>query len=125
MHLFSELTSDCHSVKVITPQFGQYAAEEAALTGALRHSHSRLVESAEEVAFYGGEETEKFLIERDYFGLVKHVNRVLRMRLLHGIAEEGIVKWLWGAAGLVICSIPVFVKIPGVKELDLGGRTEG
>lgn len=47
------------------------------------------------------------------------------MRLLHGIAEEGIVKWLWGAAGLVICSIPVFVKIPGVKELDLGGRTEG
>ncbi|KAF8321758.1 adrenoleukodystrophy protein [Clavulina sp. PMI_390] len=112
-------------LKLLTPPFGEYAAQEAALQGALRHSHSRLVEASEEVAFYGGEEAEKLLIERDYFGLIKHMNRTLRMRLLHGIAEEGIIKWLWGAAGLVVCSVPVFFKIPGAKELDLGGRTEG
>lgn len=76
----------------MTPPFGKYTAEEAALSGALRHSHSRLSEFSEEVAFFGGEETEKMLIERDYFGLVKHVNRVLRIRVWHGIAEEGIIK---------------------------------
>ena len=79
-------------VRALTPPFGAYTATEAALSGSLRHSHSRLVEAAEEVAFYGGEETEKYLIERDYFALVKHINRVLRMRVWHGIVEEGIIK---------------------------------
>ncbi|KAG9031529.1 hypothetical protein FRB95_002664 [Tulasnella sp. JGI-2019a] len=112
-------------LRACTPRFGDYAATEAALSGELRHSHSRLVESAEEVAFYGGEETEKYLIERDYFGLVKHINRVLRMRLWHGIVEEGIIKWLWGALGLCICAIPVFFKVPGIVANDMGSRTEG
>lgn len=26
---------------------------------------------------------------------------------------------------LILCGIPVFVKFPGAKALDLGGRTEG
>ncbi|KAG8904525.1 hypothetical protein FRB99_001608 [Tulasnella sp. 403] len=111
-------------LRALTPPFGNYAAQEAALSGALRHSHSRLVESAEEVAFYSGEEVEKYIIERDYFALVKHINRVLRMRVWHGIVEEGIIKWLWGSLGLCICAIPVFFKIPGVTANDLGGRTE-
>lgn len=105
------------SVRAITPSFGAHAAEEAALSGALRHSHSRLMESGEEVAFFFGEETERMLIERDYFGLIKHVNRVLRIRLWHGVVEEGIIKyvvsfwayrrtphharrWLWGSFGV-------------------------
>ncbi|KIJ45698.1 hypothetical protein M422DRAFT_251006, partial [Sphaerobolus stellatus SS14] len=112
-------------LRTITPPFGAYAAEEAALSGALRHSHSRLMESAEEVAFFSGEETERMLIERDYFGLIKHINRTLRIRLWHGVAEEGIIKWLWGSFGLCICAIPVFFPIPGVTRTDLGGRTEG
>jgi hypothetical protein len=47
----------------------------------LRFTHSRLLESAEEVALYHGEEFEKNVIERGYFALVKHVNRVLRIRV--------------------------------------------
>jgi len=26
---------------------------------------------------------------------------------------------------LVLCAIPVFIKLPGAATLDLGGRTEG
>jgi ATP-binding cassette subfamily D (ALD) long-chain fatty acid import protein len=44
------------------------------------------------------------------------------------MAEEGIIKWLWGALGLGICAIPVF----GGEVLGLAGgagtlgtRTEG
>lgn len=87
-------------MRTLTPPFGKYAAEEAALTGEIRHAHSRLVEANEEVAFYNGEVVEKFLLERNYFGLVKHINRVLRIRLWHGIVEEGIIKWLWGSFGV-------------------------
>lgn len=76
-------------VKAITPPFGAYAAHEATLEGELRFTHSRLLENAEEVALYHGEEFEKNVIERGYFALVKHANRVLRIRVWHGMAEEG------------------------------------
>ncbi|KAI0757314.1 ABC transporter transmembrane region 2-domain-containing protein [Daedaleopsis nitida] len=112
-------------LRTLTPPFGQYTALSAQLSGNLRHTHSRLAEFAEEIAFFGGEETEKMLVEREYAGLVKHENRVLRRRWWHGCVEEGIVKWLWGSFGLCICAIPVFFKLPGIAALDMGGRTEG
>ncbi|EMD41549.1 hypothetical protein CERSUDRAFT_110101 [Gelatoporia subvermispora B] len=112
-------------LRALTPPFGTYAAMSAQLSGNLRHSHSRLAEFSEEVAFFGGEETEKMLVEREYAGLIKHENRVLRHRWWHACVEEGIIKWLWGAYGLCICAIPVFFRIPGVENFDLGSRTQG
>ncbi|ETW87611.1 ABC transporter [Heterobasidion irregulare TC 32-1] len=109
----------------MTPPFGAYTALSAQLSGSLRHTHSRIAEFAEEIAFFGGEEAEKMLVDREYAGLVMHENRVLQGRWWHGCVEEGIVKWLWGSFGLVICAIPVFFKIPGVHAVDLGSRTEG
>lgn len=98
----------------------------ATLEGELRFTHSRLLESAEEVALCHGEEFEKNVIERGYFALVKHINRVLRIRVWHGMAEEGIIKWLWGALGLGICAIPVFgAETLGMAKGTLGTRTEG
>ncbi|KAI9068030.1 adrenoleukodystrophy protein [Trametes sanguinea] len=112
-------------LRALTPAFGQYTALSAQLAGNLRHTHSRLAEFSEEVAFMGGEETEKMLVEREYAGVVKHETRVLRKHWWHSCVEEGIVKWLWGSFGLCICAIPVFFKLPGVAALDMGGRTEG
>ena len=98
------LTRPCASltcaVRALTPPFGQYTALSAQLSGNLRHTHSRLAEFAEEIAFFGGEGAEKMLVEREYAGLVKHENRVLRRRWWHGCVEEGIVKWLWGSFGV-------------------------
>lgn len=88
----TDLCTHSYTVRAITPSFGTYTAENAALSGALRHSHSRLSEFSEEITFLGGEKVEKLLLERDYFGLVMHMNRVLKIRLWHGIAEEGIIK---------------------------------
>ena len=89
--------------------------------GSFRHTHSRLNEFSEEIAFLGGEETEKLLLEREYGVVMKHENRVLRARWWHGCLEEvsesltnseldltegqGIVKWLWGSFGVGICAL--------------------
>ncbi|KAL0581115.1 ATP-binding cassette long-chain fatty acid transporter pxa2 [Marasmius crinis-equi] len=105
----------------VTPPFGAYTALSAQLAGQLRHAHSRLAEFAEEVGFLRGENMEKLLLQRDYATVILHERKVLRRRWWFGCAEEGIVKWLWGSFGLVLCAIPVFFKIPGAENLDLGG----
>ncbi|KAJ6604217.1 adrenoleukodystrophy protein [Mycena vulgaris] len=112
-------------LRYMTPPFGMYTSISAQLSGSLRHSHARLVEFAEEVAFMRGEETEKMLLERDYASVMKHENRVLNRRWWFGCIEEAVIKWLWGSFGLVLCAIPVFFKLPGISSVDLGGRTEG
>jgi len=84
----------------MTPPFGMYTALSAQLAGSLRHTHARLAEFSEEVAFMGGEETEKMLIEREYAGVVKHENKVLSRRWWFGCVEEGVIKWLWGSYGV-------------------------
>ncbi|KAN0100868.1 ABC transporter transmembrane region 2 domain containing protein [Tylopilus felleus] len=112
-------------LRAVTPSFGTYTAQSAALAGSLRHAHSRLAEFSEEVAFFGGEEAEKEIIEKEYMTLVRHEEKVMARRWWHGCAEEGIVKWLWGSFGLVVCAIPVFFKLPGLSNNDLGSRTEG
>lgn len=111
-------------LRAATPPFGSYAATAQKLEGEFRWAHSRLIENNEEVALYHGQQSEKNAIERAYFSLIKHINRISKIRIGHGMVEEGIIKWLWGSLGLVICSIPVFVKLPGMGGGDMGSRTE-
>jgi ATP-binding cassette subfamily D (ALD) long-chain fatty acid import protein len=111
-------------MRVLTPPFGKYVADEARLEGEYRFSHSRLIDNSEEIALYSGHESEKTTLDKGYFTLIKHVNYILRRRLYHGMMEDFVIKYFWGALGLVLCSVPVFLKIPGVAAATLGDRTE-
>lgn len=97
------------TVRAVTPSFGTYTAQSAALAGSLRHTHSRLAEFAEEVAFFGGEAAEKEIIEKEYMTLVRHEEKVMARRWWYNCAEEGIVKWLWGSFGVsdTLSSVPL------------------
>ncbi|EME49183.1 hypothetical protein DOTSEDRAFT_68051 [Dothistroma septosporum NZE10] len=113
-------------MRALTPPFGKYVAEEARLEGEFRAQHSRLIDYSEEVALYDGHDAEKDTVDKGYFTLIKHVNRILRRRLYHGIMEEFVVKYFWGALGLLLCSVPVFFKLPGALpgSTSTGDRTE-
>ncbi|KAL8713098.1 MAG: hypothetical protein Q9225_006827 [Loekoesia sp. 1 TL-2023] len=111
-------------MRALTPPFGKYVAEEARLEGEFRFQHSRLIENSEEIALYHGHETEKDTLDKGYFTLIKHVNRILRRRLYHGVMEDFVIKYFWGALGLMLCSVPVFFKIPGQMLRGMGDRTE-
>lgn len=113
-------------MRALTPPFGKYVAEEARLEGDFRFQHSRLIDYAEEVALFSGHESEKISVDKSYFTLIKHVNYILRKRLYHGMMEDFVLKYFWGALGLGLCSIPVFFGVAGKggKEASLGDRTE-
>lgn len=122
MSLLVQLSANV--MRALTPPFGKYVADEARLEGEFRFSHSRLIDYSEEVALYHGHEAEKDTLDKGYFTLIKHVNRVLRRRFYHGFMEDFVIKYFWGALGLLLCSVPVFFEISGVKANSMGDRTE-
>ncbi|KAK5112021.1 hypothetical protein LTR62_004555 [Meristemomyces frigidus] len=109
-------------MRALTPPFGKYVADEARLEGEFRFQHSRLIDYSEEIALYAGHEAEKDTLDKGYFTLIKHVNRILRRRFYHGIMEDFVIKYFWGALGLMLCSVPVFLKVPSVGEAAYGGK---
>ena len=108
-------------MRALTPPFGKYVADEARLEGEFRFQHTRLIDYSEEIALYGGHEAEKDGLDKGYFTLIKHVNRILRRRFYHGFMEDFVIKYFWGALGLILCSVPVFFKVPGQDALKLAG----
>ncbi|KAK3293229.1 ABC transporter transmembrane region 2-domain-containing protein [Chaetomium fimeti] len=111
-------------MRALTPPFGKYVADEARLEGEFRFQHSRLIDHSEEVALYAGHAAEKDTLDKGYFTLIKHINYLLRRRFYHGFMEDYVVKYIWGALGLILCGFPVFVKLPGQVVSNMGDRTE-
>ncbi|KAH6847877.1 ABC transporter transmembrane region 2-domain-containing protein [Chaetomium sp. MPI-CAGE-AT-0009] len=111
-------------MRALTPPFGKYVADEARLEGEFRFQHSRLIDHSEEVALYAGHAAEKDTLDKGYFTLIKHINYLLRKRFYHGFMEDYVVKYIWGALGLILCGLPVFVKLPGQVVSNMGDRTE-
>ncbi|KAJ4298043.1 ATP-binding cassette long-chain fatty acid transporter pxa2 [Kalmusia sp. IMI 367209] len=122
MSLLVQLSANV--MRALTPPFGKYVADEARLEGEFRFQHSRLIDYSEEVALYHGHEAEKDTLDKGYFTLIKHVNRILRRRFYHGVMEDFVIKYFWGALGLLLCSVPVFFKVPGAGSGSMGDRTE-
>ncbi|KAK5632437.1 hypothetical protein RRF57_008151 [Xylaria bambusicola] len=124
MSLLVQLSANV--MRALTPPFGKYVADEARLEGEFRFQHSRLIDHSEEVALYHGHEVEKDTLDKGYFTLIKHVNYILRRRFYHGIMEDFVIKYFWGALGLLLCSVPVFFKLPGQlgDTISMGDRTE-
>ncbi|KAH7272217.1 ATP-binding cassette long-chain fatty acid transporter pxa2 [Fusarium solani] len=122
MSLLVQLSANV--MRALTPPFGKYVADEARLEGEFRFQHSRLIDYSEEIALYGGHSVEKDTLDKGYFTLIKHVNYILRRRFYHGFMEDFVIKYFWGALGLLLCSVPVFIKMPGHIAMNMGDRTE-
>jgi len=98
------------------------------LKGDYRFTHSRVITNAEEIAFYGGGETEKTIATERYFNLAKHTNklnfflcsflghrlnswticRIFRVRIWFNMFEDMLIKYAWSTIGLLAQAFPVF-----------------
>lgn len=63
------------------------------------------------------------VLGRLYSDLMRHVNKVYRLRIAYNMFEDMIIKYAWSAAGLLIASLPVF--FPAIAGVSIGdGETE-
>ncbi|KAK4935616.1 ATP-binding cassette long-chain fatty acid transporter pxa2 [Elasticomyces elasticus] len=123
--LYSNLAKPVLDMFIYNYSLSKYVAEEARLEGEFRFQHTRLIDYSEEIALYGCHEAEKDSLDKGYFTLIKHVNRILRRRFYHGFMEDFVIKYFWSALGLMLCSVPAFFKVPGREVLGkVGDRTE-
>ena len=97
-------------LRFFSPPFAKLASEKANLEGQLRSSHSKIVNNSEEIALLRGHSRELDYIDYCYYQLERFLKMEYWKRAVHEIAQTFIVKYMWGAAGLVLCSAPIFIS---------------
>lgn len=117
----------------LAPPFGSLKAVEVRKEGDFRGLHARLIENAEEVAFYGGAGMEKVFLNKEFQSLKRWQESIFTLKIRYNILEDFVLKYSWSAYGYLLTSLPVFFPawggLGGVLELadptDTTGRERG
>uniref|UniRef100_A0A8H7XQK2 ABC transporter domain-containing protein n=1 Tax=Psilocybe cubensis TaxID=181762 RepID=A0A8H7XQK2_PSICU len=105
--LFLNYYTTVSILRFVTPSFGALAATEARLEGEYRMGVGRVGREAEEVAFYDGGKREKEIVLGVYAKLIRHVNKVYKIRIAYEWTEDYVIKYLWSAAGYALIAVPI------------------
>jgi ATP-binding cassette subfamily D (ALD) long-chain fatty acid import protein len=113
----------------LSPPFGKLKAVEGRREGDLRTLHSRLIANAEEIAFYGGADMEKVLLDKSFKELRSWMEGIYRLKIRYNMLEDFVIKYSWSAFGYLITSLPVFLPLWGGSggsiELRDSGERQG
>eukprot|EP01062_Namystynia_karyoxenos_P012448 TRINITY_DN14477_c0_g1_i1.p1 TRINITY_DN14477_c0_g1~~TRINITY_DN14477_c0_g1_i1.p1 ORF type:complete len:732 (+),score=231.18 TRINITY_DN14477_c0_g1_i1:102-2198(+) len=116
--LTTVLTS--RALQAVRPPFGRLTAAQSEAEGAWRAQHAKLIENAEEIAFYRGADVERRLLEGSYKSLLSKTWELLRTALPYQFAEGYFTKYIWGIVGMAVCGAPIFLG----DNLGAGAATE-
>lgn len=103
-------------LKLIQPNFTRLTMVSSSLESWFRSLHSNLHSSNEEIALLRGQKRELANVDYSFYRLVLFLNREIKARAIYDIATAFVIKYTWGAAGLVLCSIPIFFKDPPSED---------
>ncbi|KAJ3224334.1 ATP-binding cassette sub- D member 3 [Clydaea vesicula] len=95
------------ALRVISPPFGKFTANEQKLEGEFRYTHSRIITHAEEIAFYQGNKREKEVANKSFDKIYRHVQQVYRVHFMNGIFDSVLVKYLATMTAYYLLARPV------------------
>jgi len=55
----------------------------------------------------------------------RHIKKIQLVKIWHTMVEDFIIKYYWGAAGMMITALPIFFGGKKMANMSAGGRTEG
>ncbi|XP_050302373.1 ATP-binding cassette sub-family D member [Anthonomus grandis grandis] len=96
-------------LRLVSPRFGHLVALEAEKKGYLRHVHGRIVQNAEEIAFYNGHKVEQSHLRSAYRILTQHLEHMFAVKLWFVMLEQFLMKYVWSGTGMIVVSLPVFL----------------
>lgn len=105
-------------LKMIQPNFTKLTMKRSSLESWFRSLHSNLHINSEEIALLRGQTTELANLDYSFYQLVLFLNREIKARAVYDLATSFVIKYTWGAAGLALCSIPIFFKNKNANNVD-------
>ncbi len=72
-------------------RYGALVKQQSKLEGAFRTAHQRLIQNSEEIAFYGGAERERRLINESLSNILRHAAVTRRVRFFVNLFDEFLV----------------------------------
>lgn len=96
-------------LKTVSPPLGKMLSEEKIREGNFSHSHNRLISHAEEVAFLGGGDTEKILMNKQFDHIVNHKRKMLLAEFQQGITVQWFAKYCASCIGYPVLALPFLI----------------
>lgn len=104
-------------LKILSPNFTKISVQRSNLEGIFRSLHSRVFNFNEQISILRGEKRELDILDKSYYELESFTNYEIRARAIYDVAINFIVKYTWGACGLILCSTPIFLnKFNGIMN---------
>lgn len=97
-------------LKLIQPNFTRMQMKKTRLEGIFRSLHSKIHSNNEEIALLKGQKAELWNLDYAYYQLYAFLSHEISSRGIYDFATTFIIKYTWGAAGLLLCSIPIFLQ---------------
>ena len=93
-------------IKSLSPPFSEYIARTQKLEGDFRRAHSRLITHAEEVAFLGGAETERSLLDGRLRGVTSWSRFYFYLQFKQGVVDQYFIKYFASMIGWPVLAFP-------------------
>ncbi|GAV47557.1 hypothetical protein ZYGR_0H04030 [Zygosaccharomyces rouxii] len=97
-------------LRAVQPNFTKLIMKRSTMESWFRSLHSNVHAHNEEIAIMRGQSNELTTLDYSFYELVLFMNREIKKRFAYDFASSFIIKYSWGAAGLVLCSIPIFFR---------------
>ena len=93
-------------IKSLSPPFSEYIARTQKLEGDFRRAHSRLITHAEEVAFLGGAETERSLLDGRLRDVTSWSRFYFYLQFKQGVVDQYFIKYFASMIGWPVLAFP-------------------